>query len=288
MSDHVRDPLIEEALRWLVVLRDPSASEADRRAFDLWRAADPAHEAAWRRAQEVWTRADILAPAMQGRAPSPPVHRFWTRRRWLQAAAVSAVVIPVGLLLARSHFLAGFRTAAGERRTINLGDGSTVELAGASALSVSFDADSRRLRLVAGEASFDVKLGETAVTVAVSKHRVSVSIDGSPGTIVEQGQVVRYTATRIEPAQAADLGKVEAWRRDRLIFQDAPLGEVIADLERCRGGRIVLTDARLRAIPVTAVFDTRQTDAALATIAGTLPIRVRRFTDFLVVLSPRN
>ena len=313
MSDHVRDPLIEEALRWLVVLRDPSASEADRRAFDLWRAADPAHEAAWRRVQEVWTRADILAPAMQGRAPSPPVHRFWTRRRWLQAAAVSAVVIPVGLLLARSHFLAGFRTAAGERRTINLGDGSTVELAGASALSVSFDADSRRLRLVAGEAffdvapearpflveagagrvgalgtAFDVKLGETAVTVAVSKHRVAVSIDGSPGTIVEQGQVVRYTATRIETLQAADLGKVEAWRRDRLIFQDAPLGEVIADLERCRGGRIVLTDARLRAIPVTAVFDTRQTDAALATIAGTLPIRVRRFTDLLVVLSPRD
>lgn len=313
MSDHVRDPLIEEALRWLVVLRDPSAGEDDRRAFDLWRAADPAHEAAWRRAQEVWTRADILAPAMQGRASSPPARRVWSRRRWLQAMAVSAVVIPVGLLLVRSNFFADFRTAAGERRTINLGDGSTVELAGASALSVSFDANSRRLRLVAGEAffdaapearpflveagagrvsalgtAFDIKLAEASVTVAVSKHRVSVSIDGSPGTIVEQGQVVRYTATRIETLQAADLGKVEAWRRDRLIFQDAPLGEVIADLERCRGGRIVLTDARLRAIPVTAVFDTRQTDAALATIAGTLPIRVRRFTDFLVVLSPRN
>lgn len=312
MSDQVRDPLIEEALRWLVVLRDPSADEADRRAFDLWCAADPAHEAAWRRAQEVWTRADILAPAMQGRTSSPPVRR-WNRRRWLQVAAVSAVAIPVGLLLIRSNFFADFRTAAGQRRTINLGDGSTVELAGASALSVSFSAESRRLRLVAGEAffdvapearpflveagagrvgalgtAFDIKLNEGSVTVAVSKHRVSVSIDGSPGTIVEQGQVVRYTATRIEPAQAADLGKIEAWRRDRLVFQDAPLGEVIADLERCRGGRIVLTDARLRAMPVTAVFDARQTDAALATIAGTLPIRVRRFTDFLVVLSPRD
>jgi len=313
MSDQVRDPLIEEALRWLVVLRDPSAGEVDRRAFDLWRAADPAHEAAWRRAQEVWARADILAPAMQDRASSPPARRFWTRRRWLQAAAVSAVAIPVGLLLIRSNFFADFRTAAGERRTINLGDGSTIELAGASALSVFFSAESRRLQLVAGEAffdvapetrpfvveagggrvgalgtAFDVKLGETEVTVAVSKHRVSVSIDGSPDMLVEQGQVVRYSATHIEPVQAADLGKVEAWRRGRLIFQDAPLGEVIADLERCRGGRIILTDARLRAMPVTAVFDIRQTDAALATIASTLPIRVRRFTDLLVVLSPKD
>ena len=48
MSDRARDPLIEEALRWLVVLRDPSADEADRRAFERWRMADPAHEAAWR------------------------------------------------------------------------------------------------------------------------------------------------------------------------------------------------------------------------------------------------
>ncbi|MBS0221418.1 MAG: FecR family protein [Proteobacteria bacterium] len=312
MSDQVRDPLIEEALRWLVVLRDPSAKEADRRAFDLWRSADPAHEAAWRRAQETWRHADILAPALQGQASSP-VRRSWNRRRWLQAATVGTVAIPVGTLLLRSDLLADFRTAAGERRTIGLEDGSTVELAGASALSVSFNAKSRLLRLVAGEAffnvvpearpflveagagrvralgtAFDIKLAETAVIVAVSMHRVSISIGGIPGMIVEQGQVVHYTAARIEPAQAANLRKVEAWRHDRLIFEDAPLGEVIADLERCRGGRIVLTDARLRAMPVTAVFDVRQTDAALATIARTLPVRVHRFTDFLIVLSPRD
>ena len=63
---------------------------------------------------------------------------------------------------------------------------------------------------------------------------------------------------------------------------------MVADLERCRGGRIILTDSRLRALPVTAVFDVRQTDAALDTIAGILPIRLHRMTDWLVVLSPRN
>lgn len=315
MSDRARDPLIEEALRWLVVLRDPSADEADRRAFERWRAADPAHEAAWRRAQAVWQRADILAPHLRERRPVRPPSG---RRLWLRAAAVGAVAIPAGVLLVRSDLLsdllADFRTAAGERRTFALADGSTVELSGASALSVEFDTRSRRLRLIEGEAffdvareparpfiveagggrthalgtAFDVKLGDGSVVVAVSAHKVAVSIHGGTPMIVEQGQAIRYTADRIEPAQAADLRAVEAWRRDRLVFQDAPLGEVIADLQRCRGGRILLTDGRLRDLKVTAVFDTRQVDAALATIASTLPIRLHRLTDWLIVLSPKG
>jgi transmembrane sensor len=315
MSDRARDPLIEEALRWLVVLRDPSADEADRRAFERWRAADPAHEAAWRRAQAVWQRADILAPHLRERRPVRPPSG---RRLWLRAAAVGAVAIPAGVLLVRSDLLsdllADFRTAAGERRTFALADGSTVELAGASALSVEFDTRSRRLRLIEGEAffdvareparpfiveagggrthalgtAFDVKLGDGSVVVAVLAHKVAVSLHGEAPTIVEQGQAIRYTADRIEPAQAADLRAVEAWRRDRLVFQDAPLGEVIADLQRCRGGRILLPDGRLRDLKVTAVFDMRQVDAALATIASTLPIRLHRLTDWLVVLSPKG
>ncbi|WIM11020.1 FecR family protein [Enhydrobacter sp.] len=313
MSDRARDLLIEEALRWLVVLRDKSADERDRRAFDRWRTADPAHEAAWQRAQAVWQRADILGPHLRSRRPVP---RPWTRRRWLQAAAVGAVAIPAGVLFLRSDLLsdllADFRTTAGERRTFALADGSTVELAGASALAVSFSANARHLRLIEGEAffdvfpdpgrpfvveagagrthalgtAFDVKLGDGSVDVAVSAHKVAVSIADGPPTIVEQGRTVRYTTDRIELARPADLRAVEAWRRDRLVFQEAPLGEVIADLQRCRGGRILLTDARLRDLRVTAVFDTRQVDAALATIASTLPIRLHRFTDWLVVLSP--
>ena len=47
-----------------------------------------------------------------------------------------------------------------------------------------------------------------------------------------------------------------------------------------------MTDARLRDIPVTAVFDARQADAALDTIASALAIRLRRVTGLLVVLSP--
>jgi transmembrane sensor len=338
MQEHRQDPLIEEALRWLVVLRDRSASDADRQAFALWLKDDPRHEAAWRRAQQVWMRVGKIGPAFAQRAAaseasspqraavatlraagSRPVPRPAVspraapgRRRFLYvAAAVTAVAVPAGIVLSRPGLFADQRTAAGERRTISLQDGSTVELAAASSFSVDFAANLRRVVLHEGEAffdvirdpvrpfvvdaaagrtralgtAFDVKLGADSVTVSVTERSVEVSVEGAD-RVVGEGQQVRYGRKKIGAVREADLGQVEAWRRDRLIFQEAPLGEVIADLERYRGGRIVITDSRLRDIPVTAVFDTRKADAAVDTIAATLPIRVRRLTDLLVVLSP--
>ncbi len=320
MTDRVEDPLLEEALRWFVLLRDDSHTEVDRRAFERWRASDAAHEAAWQRAQAVWDRADILKPAFDRGAvvKSFPLAASRSlplkRRRWLQAAAVLAIVASAAYLANRPDLFADHRTSPGERHTVTLADGSTVELAGGSALSVTFDATARRLELIDGEAFFSVapeanrpfivaagegriralgtafnvkRLGETVI-VTVTEHRVEVSTGAGRSVEIGQGQQVRYVARALQVPQPADLRAVEGWRRDRLVFQDAPLGEVVADLERSRGGRIVLTDSRLRALPVTAVFDARQTDAALATIAEILPIRIHRLTDWLIVLSPKG
>jgi transmembrane sensor len=236
------------------------------------------------------------------------------RRRLLYAgAALAAVAIPAGVLLPWPALLADLRTGAGERRTITLQDGSTVELAAASALSVDFTAELRRVVLHEGEAfftvaadrkrpfvveatggrtralgtAFDVKLGSDSVVVSVTEHTVEISVEGAQ-QVVSEGQQVRYGRGKIEAVHEADLEQVEAWRRDRLVFQEAPLGDVVADLQRYRGGRIVMTESRLRDLPVTAAFDARQADAAVDAIAATLPIRVRRVSDLLVVLSPKG
>ena len=340
MQEQRQDPLIEEALRWLVVLRDKAASDSDREAFAFWLKKDPRHEAAWRRAQQVWMRVGKIGPAFAKReaaaalaaqqsetvpvlraaGPRPVVPQATAARRVLvgrrrllyAAAAVTAVAVPAGVLLSSPGLLADQRTAAGERRTVTLQDGSTVELGAASSLSVDFSPELRRVVLHEGEAffnvtsdrgrpfmveaasgrtralgtAFDVKLGGDSVTVSVTEHSVEVSVEGAD-IVVGEGQQVRYSRRKISAVREADLGQVEAWRRDRLIFQEAPLGDVVADLERYRGGRIVMTESRLRDIPVTAVFDAKQADAAVDTIAATLPIRVRRVTDLLVVLSPK-
>lgn len=328
----VQDPLVVEALHWLVVLKDRNASAADREAFDHWLNLDPSHLAAWRRAQQVWMRLDRIGPAFRNRpAASSPPHQVaapWMRqtlsmplpprpghgrRRFLYAAAaVAAIAVPGSVLLTRPGLFAPHVTAVGERRTLALEDGSSIELAGSSSLSVDFAADLRRIVLYEGEAyldlvrdtarpfvveagrgstrasgaAFDVKMTGRLVTVAVTQKSVLVSANDAEPVTVDEGQLVRYGPNRTGTVGDADLDRVEAWRRDRLVFQNTPLGEVVDDLERYRGGRIIMTDAALRHLPVAGSFDAGQADAAIDTIARSLSIRATRLGNLLVVLSP--
>ena len=339
------DPLIEEALRWSVLLKSKQASDSDRAAFEQWLQADARHEAAWIQAQQVWMRVGKIGPAFANRPPPPPPRRYHPtasvaapapdaprlaadpalrssapraprpgRRRLLlyTAAAMAALSVPTALVLWRPGLFADLRTGVGERRSITLQDGSKVELAGASALSVDFTTAERRVVLQEGEAffdvmdeatrpfvvvaeggqvrtqdaAFDVRLAAGAATVAVVTRSVDVSLANQSPVNVGMGQEVRYGAGGMGDVREADLVRVEAWRRDRLVFLNAPLSDVVADLERYRPGRIVMTDRSLYDRPVTGSFDTRQTDAAIDLIAANVPLRVRRLTDFLVVLSP--
>jgi transmembrane sensor len=80
---------------------------------------------------------------------------------------------------------------------------------------------------------------------------------------------------------------VEAWRNDRLVFEDVPLRRVLAELERYRGGSIILADGRLGELTVTAIFDAKRPGNALQRIAETLPIRVMDAAGLVTLVYPR-
>lgn len=339
MQQQHQDPLIQEALRWLGVLKDKDATDADRQGFDNWLKSDARHQDAWRRASQVWMRVGKIGPAFRAREsaalearkpsldisaqrstvlsgrPTKKAKASPSRRRFLHSAiavtAVAATVAPAGILLIPGLF-AGHRTAIGQRETVTLPEGSTVELAGASSLSVDFSAHARRVvlhggeafftvrpdggrpfiveaasgQVLAPEAMFDIKHQGDSVTVAVIDGAVAVSLEGAGRVAVDKGRQVRFDGRTLGAVQDADIARVEAWRRDQLVFEAAPLGDVIADLERYRPGLIVVTDNNLRDIPVTAIVDTHQADAGFDRIVGALPVRVRRISDLLAVLSP--
>jgi transmembrane sensor len=216
---------------------------------------------------------------------------------------------PIGLL-------ADYRTGVGERRVIALQDGSQVELGAASALDVAFSAGERRVKLLTGEAfftvtkdaqpfvvaaengevkvlgtAFDVKIAD-GVMVAVTRNAVQVSARGgatsSAPVVVTQGQAVRYDADGISAVSAADLDSIQAWRQDQLVFRNVPLNAVLAELQRYRSGRIALIGGAMGQRRVTAVFDARNADAALDTIAESLSLHVYRAAGLLTVIVPNN
>eukprot|EP01042_Synura_sphagnicola_P036120 gene36120-46223_t len=152
------DAVDEAAVAWFVRLRDEEVTEADRAAFAVWLKADPAHERAWGELEALWGALDQVAvPGMVAPVTDRPERRrpraFW---RPLAAAAMLLLAVTAALRLLPPGLLADYRTGIGERRVVDLADGSRIELGPASAIEVDLGNARRAVRLVAGEAFFTV------------------------------------------------------------------------------------------------------------------------------------
>lgn len=307
------DAVDEAAVAWFVRLRDEEVTEADRAAFAVWLKADPAHERAWRELDTLWGDLDQVAvPKVAApiavRAEQRRPRSFW---RPLAAAAMLLLAVTAGTRLLPPGLLADYRTGIGERRVVDLADGSRIELGPASAVEVDLGSTRRAVRLVAGEAfftvtrdparpfvvgagqgeiavlgtAFDVKIGlSETVSVVVTESKVAVSASGSSAVGVAAGQEVSYDRNGVSAVRPADLDAAQAWRQDQLVFHDTPLDTVLSELGRYRRGHIQLLGGELGKRRITAVFDAKRPDAALETIARNLDLRLLRMSDYLVAL----
>ena len=237
------------------------------------------------------------------------------RQRFLSqrlAIAVSLLLAVSVVLLDANGWFADYRTAPGQLRTVELSDGSRILLNSDSALSVDFDGSQRRIRLYGGEAFFEVAadserpfivesgrgriraLGtafnirnrEKNVEVTVYEHAVRISLEnGLTFDRLDEGRQLGFDNEEIGAPSAADLTRVASWRDRQMIFQDRPLVEVVRELEHYHRGLILVVGNRIEKLPVTGVFDTTQTDIVLKTIEQSLPVRIRKITDRLVLIS---
>ncbi|MFK4826172.1 FecR family protein [Paenochrobactrum sp. BZR 588] len=306
MVDDHRSPLIREALHWFAVLRDDGATEKDYQAFEQWKSQSAEHEAAWMRASTLWSAfAPVEAELRQTRRTKLSRRAFISSSLGLFGAAGG------GYLFYRNGMFADYATNAGELRTLTLTDGSVVDLGSRSALSVNYSDAGRHLTLHWGEAyfnvvperrpfivnandgqttalgtSFNIKADHQLVTVAVTQHQVEIALPNLPAKRLNSGWQLAYNGDEILAAQAVDINNVDAWRRGRLIYHNEALSSVLNDIERYRGGFIILTDKRLGQMLVSAAFSTASADAALDSIAQTLPINVSRAGN-LVIISGR-
>lgn len=301
--------LSDEAIDWLVRLHSGRATPADHAAFASWRRQSGEHEAAAREAETIWQGLGIAGDR---------VRRSERKARLTRRAVLGgAIVAGGGILLERSglvgpHLFADHVTGIGEQRSVTLADGSSVSLNAGSALSVDFAATERLLTLHHGQAvfavahdparpfiveagsgrtravgtAFDIDIRPNEVAVTVLEGIVDIATDSAPAASVTAGadERVRYGASgQPSDPEAVDSEAGTAWRRGKLIFDRRPLGDVVAELERYRPGRIVIADGSLRLLEVTGVFDLSEPEAVLNTIEDTLPVHVTRL-PFVTVL----
>ena len=327
------DALLEEAAIWharlLDAKSDPALAAACQTDFERWLAADPRHARAFEETQQLWTKleepvAQVLSEMeTESKAETAVRGRRWTLPRlWSPVFPNAALAACCALFLAiatvvyyddavdrlRSDHMA----AVGERLPVELEDGSRVTLNSDSAITFDVDGDSRRVRLLRGEAWFEVAaepdrpfvvetpLGSVRVTgtsfnLRLQEDRATVSL--VEGSLMLHPSDAESTELEILPSQQASLlptGVSEAtpfdetalmaWLRGQLVFYDTPLGDVVAELNRYRDGYILVVNSDLERLRVSGVFRTDDPNAALSVIANTLPVSVDRLTNYLVLL----
>lgn len=301
--------LSDEAIERLVRLHSGGAGAAERMDFLRWRGLSVEHERAAREAEALWGALPETHHAEDYR------RRVRRPRRWLAlaaAACVAAIAITIALPEPLAGLYSDYATRTGERRMLELADGSRVWLNSDSALSVYFSPQQRRLRLHSGEALFEVakdaarpfiveaRGGEVRavgtrfdvdsrgpqVRIDVTEGVVQVNSAGSEPVRLSAGERLSYReAAAPEPVQPLDLSSASAWQRGKLIFNQRPLGEVLDELERYVPGRIVLTDSAMRQHKVSGVFDLRDPDALLKTLERLQPVTVTHL-PWLVLIHP--
>jgi len=285
-----------EACAWIAQLETGALSSKDTAAFREWIERSPRHYAEIHRlarlSGEVNVIAEMAGPLSNAADSMKPIRRahgsifgrlsFAAVAAWALVLAVGAVVISELPMGSSSPYM--LATEVGGFDEAELADKSLVTLNTNSQLEVDFDREERRVRLLEGEAYFDVAhdsekpfvvyAGEqkvravgTAFTVRYERGKLSV--------VVSEGRVALARAAQLTDGVGSDRGPksdpageaegVELGAGQRAVVAEGdeiPLVEEIAgrDLQRALSWRSGLLD--FDKAPLSAVVEelSRYTD----------------------------
>jgi transmembrane sensor len=314
MLQRLDDERAEDAIQWMVDMASGDMSDADLRRFEAWLAADDRNEAAWIRLQEglmpcgVAARAGLTDRGLGKRL----MERQASRRRFMGGMLALVGLGATGLSIADSVLPAGALSADhltlnGQQKRVDLADGSTVTLAPRAAIAVRYEPERRVIRLLDGEIMmsvasrpqpFHLEAGSLLLSTdsgqfVLKKRAESLSVTGIKGRgfvqadeveVIEPSRRVIFTAGRIE-RQTVDIDVAAAWTDGLLIARNQTLASIVDDLRPYFTGVIRLDD-EIALVRATAVLPLRDPNASIDTLAASLGLKVRRFSNYWVSIAP--
>jgi transmembrane sensor len=237
----------------------------------------------------------------------------FSRRQFVQAGLAVAfvgVLISTGAVGAfASGRIGKIRTGVGERRSVDLADGSVVDLDARTTITVDYDVGIRRVALLEGRARFvvaeqshrpfeilcDGSATRTAgASVVVHKRTEDAVVAVEEGTVTVEGLPVaagRELAYRLGGKQvsvsAAGAGQ-SAWRDGKLVFEGQRLQDVVDDINRYRAGTIFIRGKALASLRVDAIIDVTSAGMGLSEITRALPVTALPISSDVILLAPRS
>jgi transmembrane sensor len=243
----------------------------------------------------------------------PRGHGWWTAPWVTPAAAAAIAVLAAGSLF--WFFPRGpgaphaYATARGQLSSLTLPDGSRVLLGVDTRLRVPRDYGARSRTVdLEGEAYFVVEYDAKRPFIVRTEHGSTQDLgtefavrayrqETSLQVVVAEGRVALRGAKRADPVlvtlrpgeravldsggaatvmRDVPLANYLAWTRGALLFDDAPLAQVVAQLERWYDLEIETNDSALADERVTISFMTKSADEAVQALAQVLDVRATR------------
>ena len=290
----ISDGALAEAAVWIARLHGPDRTQAVESGWRDWFNAHPNHAAAWELVTDKWNKSHAIPVGLV----HPPV-RVRRRRFWRQpvllaiAVALAAGGVLVGtLLLVKGFFGRGLvTTSIGEQKTINLQDGTRIELNTNTRLVVKYDTSKRVVELKSGEAyfsaahegrpfivtagdckviamgtSFTVRRDQSieATTVTLIEGRLAVAPVAAPDvlpqgqipevTVLTAGQRLRIRQDTANTVDAPSIEGVTGWMRGQLIFDHTPLTEAVEELNRYSATHLSVRSPTAVSVLVSGTF----------------------------------
>lgn len=312
------DPVVDEALEWFVLLRNTTPDPETTHRFEQWLATSAYHAQQYRDLEAMWG-APVFKKAVES-LPSAPAIQHRAKRRILSwtnglAATAAAALIAIGIWQYPALMLqweADYLTATGDKSTVTLPDGSVMTLDTASAVAIDFNDGKRQIRLLQGEAFFEVKpdpqhpfrvaasYGEVEVRGTGFSVRADVDADrvvlehglvqvtrvgsGVDKAYLRPGEMIFASKTSLSGVSAADPSSTLAWRDGRLIFENQTFSHVLNELRRYYKGTVVVVDKRHDQLAVTGDYNLDNVEAAIRTLADAAGATINRLPGGIIIL----
>ncbi|MBP5075299.1 FecR domain-containing protein [Pseudomonas chlororaphis] len=320
MSGAVVDPRVRDsAIDWMVRAQSGLMTTAEHQALQQWRQASAEHEYAWQRVSSLplmlQPGANLLADATARRALESAGADPQRRRQVLKCLLALGLFGGISWQGADSTLvrsaLATYRTSIGERRRWALADGGSLWLNTASAVNLELTPQQGRVQLIEGEMALDERAESPAVqlltpdavlysrgaNLLVRHDRQGTQVTVLRGLVqvsarrhlvpvpLEAGWQARIDSQGVGAPSRVDPFMAQAWLRGILPAERMRLDKLLAELSRYRPGFLRCSEA-VAALRVTGSFQLDDTDAALALVANTLPVRIERRTRYWVTVVP--
>ncbi|GGB21107.1 FecR family protein [Puia dinghuensis] len=255
-------------------------------------------------------------PSAEARVISTtPGRRVISIRRWTAAAAVLILTAGAGWWYFSQKSALSYETAAGEQKAISLPDGSTMVLQSQTRIEVApgYNTTGRTVILVSGKAHFDVAHQQqrpfrvdmdaasvqdigTSFTIEKTADSIAVSVSdgriaflakktGGSREIPAGGSICLYTGVQRNGEIRETSPTIPI--ADSLRFDNAPLSEILAALEKHSGKQIRLTDMQFAQKRLTVHLDGESLENALQVICASLNLEYT-IKDGAYVLKKRD